>query len=39
VIFIYQGKLAEQADASSFFKAPTSSIAQHYLKGQLVVEG
>lgn len=36
VLFIYQGKLAEQAEANSFFKAPTSCIAQHYLKGQLI---
>ena len=38
VIFIYQGKLAEQADATSFFQAPASSIAQHYLSGQLITE-
>ena len=38
VIFIYQGKLEEQANARTFFQAPTSTIAQHYLKGQLVVE-
>ena len=38
VIFIYQGRLAEQANANHFFQAPTSSIAQHYLNGQLIAD-
>ena len=37
VLFLHQGKLAEQALAETFFSAPSSSAAQAYLSGRLTV--
>lgn len=37
IVFLHQGKVAEQAAAERFFAAPKSKVAQAYLEGRIVV--
>ncbi len=37
IVFLHQGKVAEQSAAEDFFTQPTSDVAQAYLDGRLVV--
>ncbi|MCP5081051.1 MAG: ATP-binding cassette domain-containing protein [Alphaproteobacteria bacterium] len=37
IVFLHQGKVAEQSAAEAFFTHPTSQVAQAYLEGRIVV--
>ena len=37
IVFLHQGKVAEQSAAEPFFTRPTSKVAQAYLEGKIVV--
>lgn len=37
IVFLHQGKVAEQSAAEAFFACPTSTIAQAFLEGRIVV--
>lgn len=36
VLFLYRGRLLEQADASQFFKKPKNDLAQSFMRGELL---